>query len=62
MKKSGLIAKIPPSPATGIIMLQKGRQRKIYYNPTWKYYKNYTKEQLAKLELKALSGLRKNKA
>lgn len=31
-----------------------GQRRKIYYNPTWEYYKNYNNEQLAKPKLKAL--------
>ena len=37
----------------------KGRQRKIYYNPAWEYFKNYTKEKLSDPELKNIYGQRK---
>lgn len=35
------------------------RQRKIYYNPTWEYFKNYTKEKLSDPELKDIYEQRK---
>lgn len=35
------------------------RQRKIYYNPTWEYFKNYTKEKLSDPELKDIYGQQK---
>ena len=36
-----------------------GYQRRIYYNPNWEYFKNYTKDKLSDPELKKIYGQRK---
>ncbi|GEN48520.1 hypothetical protein FD11_GL001131 [Ligilactobacillus pobuzihii E100301 = KCTC 13174] len=37
----------------------KGRQKIYYYDPTWEYCKNYTKEKLSDLELKDMMNSEK---